>query len=142
MPFEVQALPINGTITATVLDPNGQVPERTIIQIPDDWAINVRWSVAGNMVALFSPTAQWHVKVSLESLGPGMDLKVVDVTEAMGAPAFAHNYDRTMNIPGNYPGLAAGAYKLVTVLTLENAGTPAPIAGYVEGPVLQFYQFP
>lgn len=32
-------------------------------------------------------------------------------------------------------------YKLVTTLTyLEVCGTPGPIAGYVEGPIIQFYR--
>jgi hypothetical protein len=142
MPFEIQALPATGSISAIVQDPSGQVPELTIIQIPDAWAVNVQWSISGAAVPAFAPTAQWHVRVSLESLGPGLEAIVGQITEPMGAPALSHSYNRTINVPGNFPGLTPGAYKLTTVVTLENGGVPCPLAGYVEGPVLQFYQFP
>jgi len=140
--FEPQTLQITVSISAHVHDPVGQNPDRHIIQIPDAWQVHVYWEVSGDAVTTFAPNAQWRVRVSLESLGPGLEAVVGEITELMGAPASAHSYNRFINVPGNIPGLVAGAYKLVTVLTLENNGLPCPIAGYVEGPVLQFYEFP
>lgn len=142
MPFEIQSLPASGSITANVQDPLGQVPELTIIQIADAWSVRVQWDISGAAVPAFAPGALWHVRVSLESIGPGLEAVMAEITEPMGPPALSHNYDRTVNIPGSFPGLTPGAYKLTTVVTLENGGVPCPLAGYVEGPVLQFYQFP
>ncbi len=142
MPFEPQTLPINGSISTTVLDPTGQNPSNLIIQIPDAWAVRVVWSVAGDAVPMMAAAAQWRVRVSLESLGPGLEAQVGALNEPVGAPAAMHTYDRIINIPGSFPGLTPGAYKLVTVLTLDNGGLPVPIAAFSEGPVVQFYQFP
>jgi hypothetical protein len=140
--FEPQTLPLSGTISAHVHDPVGQNPDRHIIQIPDPWQVHVRWQVSGDAVTTFASDALWRIQVSLESLGPGLEAVVGEITQAVGSPASSHSYDRRIDIQGAFPGLTPGAYKLVTVLTLENNGLPCPIAGYVEGPVLQFYQFP
>lgn len=140
--FEPQTLPLSGNITATVLDPLGQVPQSHIIQIADPWQVRVRWNVAGDAVTTFAPTAQWRIRIAVESLGPGLEANVGEIVEPVGAPAASHSYDRTVNISGSFPGLTPGAYKLVTVMTLENGGLPCPLAGFIEGPVVQFYQFP
>lgn len=140
--FEPNTLDLTGNMTAIVQDPAGANPETHIIQIPDAWQVRVRWDVSGDAVTTFAEDALWRVRVSIESLGPGLEAIVGEITEPVGAPAAAHNYDRTVNIPGSLAGLTPGPYKVVTVLTLENGGLPCPLAGYVEGPVVQFYQYP
>jgi hypothetical protein len=144
MPFEPQ-MPgfLTGTINATVIDPAGLVPQTNIIQIPDQWRVRVQWSISGLFVPMLAPGATWKVSVYLESIGPGLESQVASLNVPLGAPmGLTHTYDHTLIVPGNYPGLTAGAYKLVTVLTIDNGGAPWPMAGFVDGPVLQFYQYP
>jgi hypothetical protein len=150
MPFEPQ-LPswLEGTLSAAVRDPAGLKPSRTIIQIPDAWAVRVQWTVSGMLAGVVTESTTWHVRVYLESLGVGLEDEVGKADVLGNSVALSssgeRSYDITIPVPGNLVGLTAGAYKMVTVLTLDNGATPAtplPIAGYVEGPVLQFYQYP
>ncbi|NDJ77615.1 MAG: hypothetical protein GYB65_15295 [Chloroflexi bacterium] len=137
---------LTGDIDISVLDPSGLVPETNIIQIPDAWAVRVRWHIEGGIVSLIAGNATWHVRVFLESIGPGLEQEVGAVNVTVGSvplgPGGQRNYDETINIPGNLPGLQPGLYKMVVVATIENAGMPGMIAAFAEGPYLHFYQFP
>jgi hypothetical protein len=150
MPIEPQ-IPgfLTGTIVATVTDPAGVVPQTNIIQIADPWTVRVQWSITGGIVSVIDDKATWRLRVYLESLGPGLEALVgsadvqVDTVPLMPLPApGTRSYDRIIPVPGNFPGLQPGAHKLVTVLTIDKSGVPGMIAGFVEGQVLQFYQFP
>jgi hypothetical protein len=141
--FEPQMAPfLSGSCGTQVTDPTGLNPSPNIIQIADAWAVRVQWSVAGNFVVLMNPGALWRVRVMLESIGPGLEAQVATATVPVGAPALSHSYNQVLSIAANFPGLVPGAYKLTTVITIENGGLPGEIAAFDEGPVLQFYRFP
>ncbi len=143
MPFEPD-IPgyMSGGIRTTVQDPAGLQPHTHIIRLSDAWAIRVQWDISGGGVSGLAPTALWHVRAYLESIGPGNEFEVATLDEPLGAAAPSHSYDKVLAVPAAHPLLAAGPYKLVTVITITNGGVPVQIAAYDEGPVLQFYQFP
>jgi hypothetical protein len=159
MPFEPQNPPfLTGTIDAEVFDTFLPAPQLTkIIPTAHPWRVQVQWSITGLNVGMINPAANWHVQVYLESLGPGLEARVgaqdVLYSTGLAIPPNTLSYDVPINVPGSFtappppPGgtpLTPGAYKLVTVVTIDwtnPAGIVVPfaIAGYVEGPVLQFF---
>ncbi len=160
MKFESPFAPsvFDATITATAHEHAG-APPATIIRTDQSWAVNISWTTTGlatGMIAGF-----WHLHVFLESLGPGADLDLIDPGPAGGpdehiipltpgaSPVnyFVH-FDVAagrVNIPTPVPA-AGRLYKVVTSVTYREpgpggaVGPPGPMAAYVEGPVLQFYQ--
>ncbi len=147
MSFEPQ-LPgfLTGDISLKVLDPHGLLPETNIIQIPDSWAVDVKWEISGGIVSLLDRNATWHIRVFLESIGPGLESEVGNANVTVGSVALgaggSRQYNENIKIPGNIKDLTPGLYKLVVVATIENAGVPGMIAAFSEGPYLHFYQFP
>lgn len=140
MSFEPARLTMDGSITTRVLDPSGLVPSRRVIQVNDDWSVQVDWIVSGDAVVGLNPAACWNINIALESIGPGLEAIVGKAAEPVGAPAMTHTYSKTIDIPANFPGLGPGVYRLSVSLTLDNAGTPVPLAGFREGPAIQFYR--
>lgn len=141
MPFEPQ-LPgpyqhlFHGHIQTQVTDPDG-TPASTIISMTDRWSLTVRWQVHG----LFVPSigGKWRIRAYLESIGPGPELEVARADVAMTGGS---DYTETFRI-GPYMPDKPGPYRLVTVITSVNLmDTPAPFAGYDEGPILQFFEGP
>jgi hypothetical protein len=147
MAFETPFNPTNfsGTITATAHEHAG-APPSTIIRTDQSWAVNVSWVTTGFATGMIS--GLWHLHVMLESIGPGADLDLIDPADHIipltpgPSPVnyFAH-FDVT---PAQNPnvGASGGLYKLVVSLTYRepSAGNPpGPMAAFVEGPILQFY---
>ena len=150
MPFETPfGAAFAGTITATVHEHTGPgdppAPPTTIIRTNNPWAINISWQTTGLGTGMI--TGNWHLHVFLESIGPGPDLDLVDLAPGdhvipltPGLPPV--DYFVHFDVPaGRVSAPAAGRlYKLVVSLTyIESTGSPGPMAAYVEGPVLQFY---
>ncbi len=157
MPFETPFGNLfAGTITATVHEhdaPPG-APPLTIIRTDQDWAVNVSWETTGLATGMI--TGNWHLHCFLESIGTGADLDLIDPGPSGGpsdhviplkpgtspVPYFVH-FDvpaGRVNIPDPVPP-AGRLYRLVVSLTYrEPTGGPGPMAGFVEGPILQFYQ--
>jgi hypothetical protein len=142
--FETVTTPMTGSITCELLDPAGVRPPSTIIRATDPWAVRVKWEIAGDQARFIGPNETWNVRVFLESMGPGpenqQNLPTLQVLATGGTP---QNYDHMITIPAN-TDLAnpafSGVYKLVVVLTLRDAANnPLPVAGFHEGPVVQFY---
>lgn len=126
----------HGHIQANICDPNG-TPASSIISMTDAWRLEVNWQVHGVFVP--SICGKWKVTAYLESLGPGPEPIIAERTIQMTGE---NNYSETFWIG---PGLPSepGPYKLVVTLTsLTPKGKPAPFAGYVELPILQFYEGP
>jgi len=140
MPFEPQNIPpgfFNGSITASaVLDPAGLQPT-TIIRTTDTWHVSISWVIAGIVADALAGT--WQVRAFLESMGPGFEGQVgatLNINLAVD-PSTPRNYTALITVP---PGTPAGPYKLVTTVTyLTPANQPGFMAGYEEGPILQFF---
>jgi hypothetical protein len=129
-----------GALTAAVEDPAGIEPPSTIIQTDDAWNIRVDWSVDGGFAPFLG--GDWHVSVFVESIGPGFEGQVggpVDVPVADAPPApLPREYSATVGVAAG--DLAAGTYKVVTLLNYDNGGFPQEMAAFQEGPVVQLYE--
>ena len=145
-PIPVAGL-FDGEISASVHEDGGLTPTN-IIRIDQDWGVLVKWRTSGALTRMICGT--WCLNVCLESIGPGDELTLplkpvnvkLDPCSAKGNP-LACNYKCYIEIPRGTvkPKHCSTPYKIVTTLTyLEPCGTPGPIAGFVEGQILQFYE--
>ena len=129
---------LTGTMTANVEDPGGIQPPSTIIQTDDAWNIVVEWSIDG--VAAPFLGGDWHVRVFVESIGPGFAGQVgptVDVPLASQPPGPPRNYEATVNVAAGF--LAEGTYKIVALLNYDVLGDPQEMAAFHDGPIVQLY---
>lgn len=158
MPMDVdkKALPnLTGDIFIfTFQDPDND--PNTVLEISTDWSVKVRWHIIG-LGANNLAGADWHVKVKIESMGEGEEKTLRDVTVPGGnydpATSTASHLDYEVTIPilARDPAVRLadrvndeGVYRLVAVVTHDKVGGfPGPdrVAGFIEGPMLQFYAF-
>ena len=145
MPFETPFIvggAFAGRIEASVHDQNGVAPA-TIIRTNEAWSIHVNWRTTGIATGMIAGT--WHLHAYLESLGPGPDLDLLDFGDLnipLRPGSSPIDYSAHLDVPaGTATASHSGTlYKLVVTLTyIEPTGQPGPMAAYVEGPVLQFY---
>ncbi|MCG3160713.1 MAG: hypothetical protein JMDDDDMK_01782 [Acidobacteria bacterium] len=143
--FEVSGGPapnlLHGHIEATVMEHGGTTPT-TIIRADQAWAVDLHWDLHGALVPMIS--GMWVVHIYLESIGPGAELKLPDPAPEIKIPVnqISGHYAHHFHVPaGRVPATHGSTpYKLVAAITYETQyGTPGPMAGYVEGPILQFY---
>lgn len=146
MPLEVPTIDLSGDIVATVHE-HGGIDPVTIIEIGTPWAINVSWSLKGPNAHMVAGT--WHVHANMESIGPGPELSLVDFADpacsSLALPNATGDYFCHFDVPGTLLTPADVPHqslpmKLVVVITYRDVlGHLGPIAGYYEGPVLQFF---
>ena len=144
MPFEPQNITVpnnqvvfTGSITAfAVLDPVGLQPT-IIIRTTDSWFVRIQWQIDGIVADALAGT--WQVRAFLESMGPGFEGQVGAQTINLAVdPTSPRNYTATLPVAPNT--VPAGTYKLVTTISyLTPANQPGFMAGYEEGPILQFF---
>jgi hypothetical protein len=143
MPFETVTSPMQGTITAEIVDTFG-VPSSRIIRTTDSWALKVDWTLTGPGAAFVSPNEKWNVRVFVESIGPGFESLMPPAAEIQATGGMNQSYTHTFTFPPNGNMAApnfSGVYKVVVVLTLKDPmGNPLPIAGFSEEPIIQFYR--
>jgi len=146
-----------GTMDATTweyIEPNvaAENPSR-LIRDSQPWYIQVDWEMHG--VAAESLDAKFHLRAYLDVMGPGADMTLPlppnpDVTIDTYAGTLTYpggkatrTYSARIDVAaGTVP---VGSWKLVTVLQLRsNSPAPVhyPIAGLVEGPVLDVFHYP
>jgi len=155
--FEVEFLPLlQGSIEAQVYE-KGEAPSR-IIDINDPWFVEVNWSLTGPLQRFICGT--WDVDVYMESIGKGPELELPDEAfEAIPLNSKNGHYHVKFAVPAGFikthveswreEGTEGGfipereadiVYKMVATVTYKDQyGTPGPIAGFVEFPMLQFY---
>ena len=140
--FEPQLAPfLSGAIDTQVHDTNLQ--PLNIVRLTDAWHVHVQWNINGSIVPLIAGT--WHIKVFVESIGPGAEMEVASLDVPVTAEplvGLARSYDRRIVVPANLAGLTEGLYRITTVMTIDNGGARGMIAAFSEGPLLQFFQFP
>lgn len=137
--FDLYGLPpafLDGNLTAALIDSTG-TPNR-VLERNQPCSIKVDWSINGPVAPGLG--GDWRIQVFMESMGPGPELSIGTTTVPLNSvpPAAVRNYTATLNIPGGTVP-ADGTYKLTLVLTHTNLGVPDRMAGFVEGPVVQFY---
>ncbi len=155
--FESNYTQLQGSITSfAVQEFNSALPAlspTTIIRTDQPWRVHIEWRTRGLAAAVQG--GQFKVNAYLESIGPGQDLRLPlataiskpllsGVLSAVPAPDFwQRDYAADVSVaPGVVPTdpEASRPYKLVVAITYDMpSGTPGPMAGFQEGPILQFY---
>lgn len=146
--FEVElgvpASALSGTIQAEAREP-GELATR-IFDIHDNWEVQVDWTLSGYLSRMIC--GSWALDVYLESIGPGDELELPqdpDDRDIPLDPTGSGKYSATFHVPADFvkpvPGETDIAYKMVVSLTYKDVGgRPGPLAGFVELPMVQFYQ--
>ena len=142
--FEV-ALPepyLGGDIYAEVYEVGGAKPT-TIIRTDQEWGVKLHWDLKGSLAPFIC--GEWCIHLFLESMGPAPELKLDPYPkyEMPLDPCGDGEYYFDFRVK---PGIVTGQhcsnpYKVVVTVTYLNAcHKPGPIAGFVEGPLVQFYE--
>jgi hypothetical protein len=88
-------------------------------------------------------TGTWHVGVFIESIGPGPELEIALLHTPLTPAAGTVSYSVDAIIPANaiaVPDHQTMPFKLVTTVSyIQPNGQPGPMAGYLEGPIVQVY---
>lgn len=135
-------------------NPDEAIPTNHI-RTTQNWAVDVAWQMRGVQTTFL--VDQFHIRVYLESIGPGPDFQLpiagprlvgtmVPPLALCGVdPCRTYNNATTGNLTrivtpaGTVP---AGVYKMVTLVQLYDdapPGTPYPIVGTVDGPIITFF---
>ena len=119
----------------------GPHPPTTIIRTDQPWHIHIQCDTVGSATGMI--TGNWHLHAYLESIGPGPERSLFDPDEHIipltpkTPPATVHYHKHPDIRAGVVP---AGPYKLIVAVTYIDAdGNPGEMAGYWEGPIIQFY---
>ena len=142
--FEVSGDPnlLAGHIFADVYEIGGTAPTN-IIRIDQDWHVHLHWALEGSLRSMICGT--WCLHLHLESIGKGVELSLPDPGPEIKVPLDPcgnghYNYDFVVKAGTVKPEHCSTPFKLVSTITYENeCGLPGPMAGFVEGSILQFY---
>ncbi len=119
----------------------GGVDPTSIIRVDEDWKVHVNWILKGHLTEFVC--GQFCISVYLESMGPGPELKVSELHIDLDPEPGDNEYAVWLTVPAGTISAddCSTPYKLVTTVTyLTPKSRPGPMAGFVEGPILQFYQ--
>lgn len=153
MPFEIPAslaglfdVTMSDLTAASIVEPGAR--PSTIIRTDHEWYVNLEWDTSGPLTGWIGGT--WHLHLYLESMGPGDEVELFDEKEPPADPGYPKEHDIPLT-PGPSPrhyhlhpdikknAVKPGAYKLVATVTYTDlAGNPGEMAGYWEGPIVQF----
>ncbi|MFI1996629.1 hypothetical protein [Actinoplanes sp. NPDC020271] len=129
-----------GQFTAIVKDNNGE--PSSVLEAGEKFEIRCEWKISRLAALLLG--GRWKVAAYVESIGPGPE-KQIGLTKVVALNG-GTEYHADIEVPAHtLPDLdphapapePSGAYKLVTLLTLENFGKLTDVAAVVEGPVLR-----
>lgn len=111
-----------------------------VLRTDQAWQLVVHWEVIG--VARPNIHGTWRVEGYLESIGAGGEFEIPEGNAPMGNAT----YDVVLPVPPGFvtpqmaPGEPSTPFKLTTTLTaVDHAGHVWPMAGYEDGPVIQFF---
>lgn len=140
MPLQFPNTILTGHLDAAVYELGGSAPT-TVLDKTQGWEVRFDWGVHGSPLTKML-AGQWCLSLHLESMGPGAELQLPLAGPKMVPfdPAISH-YTAVITVPaGTIAPSADVIYKVVACLTTKSVnGFPGPIAGYVEGPILQFF---
>lgn len=140
MPLQFPNTVLTGHLDAAVYELGGSAPT-TVLDNTQGWEVRFNWGVHGSPLTKML-AGKWCLSIHLESMGPGAEfqLPVGGAKIVPFDPAISH-YTAVITVPaGTVPATPEAIYKVVACLTTKDAlGRPGPIAGYVEGPILQFF---
>jgi hypothetical protein len=144
MPFEINhplAGSLKGGVTAYITEVDGVDPT-VIIEADKAFKVHLNWWLDGALTPYVC--GKWCIHLFLESIGPGPELKLPEhAIEIPLDPCPGRNdYAAWIVVPANTikPEHCAVPYKMVATVTYRTPkDKPGPMAGFVDGPVLQFY---
>ena len=125
-----------GGIKMAVIDKD-ENPNR-VLECDATWSIDVEWTLSGKVAPALG--GEWTIHTYLESMGPGPENEVfptVVVPVNAAPPMTPRTWRQKLDISRTPP---AGVYKLVTVVLYSNMGKKLPMAGFTEGPLVEFYE--
>lgn len=117
-----------------------------IIRSNQDWGVLVQWTTTGSLVPVIPGV--WHLNLHLESIGPGPELRLPagEIHVPLTPGASPQSYAVPIYVPAGTvpaPTHATQPYLLVATITHsfceQGPYSPSSMAGYHEGPILQFY---
>lgn len=128
-----------GDLYAHVYEIGGARPT-AIVRVDQDWGVKIRWDLKGSLAHLIC--GEWCLHLRLESLGPGREI-IFNVPRRIplnpcGRGTYCVDFRvRRGRIKAKHCSIP---YKPVVTVTYYNAcHKPGPIAGFVELPIMQFY---
>lgn len=141
MPFETP-LPTGFFDVITVgptVHESGGAPPTTIMRTDQAWHAHVEWDTSGLLTGWIA--GKWDLHLYLESVGPGPEIELTDPNEheipLKPGPSPIHYHYHPDVKAGVVP---PGAYQLVLTLTYKDAaGNPGQMAGWWQGPIIQFF---
>ena len=147
-PFTIESdlTDYQGTMATHTFEGPGPIfSPKNVIRSDQNWGVKVDWQVTGPLVEWLD--AEFRLNVYLESIGTGPEFDLPTVVVATlsmpvvvdGAGVKSRTYSQNVDIAaGTIP---AGVYKIATTLHLyERAtGNPTPIAGFVEGRMVNIF---
>lgn len=141
MPFEplIVGNPalLSGSVSFLVLKTAEPLAPTTIIETDDAWEVDINWTITGLVAPALG--GDWNVRVFLESmdgLNPTGQVGFANVPLASVPPSTNRKYSANISIAAGT--VNAGLYKLTAAITYSNLGVPLDMAGFHEGPLMQF----
>ena len=142
MPFEVKLGSFNvSNLSATIVELTDPTTPTSIIRTDQDWEVEVKFQTSGGLSHVLVGT--WHVGLFIESIGAGLEQELGFVHLPLTPGPGTINYDAKVKIAAGTISVAnhqTQPYKLVaTVSYVQPDGRPGAMAGYLEEPIVQFY---
>lgn len=128
-----------GYIEAEVYEVGGAAPT-TIIDFDQDWGVKLKWDLTGSLRPFVCGT--WCISLFFESIGDGPEFDLRHDHRIPLDPCGNGHYEYDFRVRrGTVKKEHCGRpYKLVVAVVYETAcHRPGPMAGFVELPMIQFY---
>jgi hypothetical protein len=127
-----------GDVTAKVYEKEGAKPT-TIIRTDQEWGVKINWELKGSLAEYIC--GEWCIRVCLESIGSGPERswEYRIPLDPCGNGKYYYDFKfKPGDITADY---CSTPYKPVVTVTYNSVcHVPGPIAGFVELPILQFYE--
>lgn len=137
---------IEGEIEDVVVTDPDNTPNH-VLQLGQPWDVEVTWKLTTNKPTTYPLSmidGTWHLQLSVESIGPGMEAVIATATLPVNPPLTSTPAERTWE---HKFALGAGViteeriFELGTLITFKDTnGVPMAMAGFHKGPAISFYQ--
>ena len=127
-----------GDVSAKVYEKDGAKPT-TIIRTDQEWGVKIYWELKGSLTEYIC--GEWCVRLCLESIGQGPERNWEAPRIALDPCGDGKYYYDFKFKPGDITAdYCSTPYKPVVTVTYNTVcHVPGPVAGFVELPILQFY---
>jgi hypothetical protein len=135
-------LTLTGAITILDVKDSDGTPNR-VLEIDRSWSVAIDWRMVGTNADTIAGT--WKVSLRVESMGSGIEGEVASttidlITVQAGSNPSLRLYHADLTVPAGKID-EPGVYKPVLLITYFNmAGSPRPMAGFSEFPLITFYK--